>query len=185
MASITKSPGTIVNDTTVGTVAWNNPTNAAASDDVYATVGINAGQEIQYSNYLKCTNFGFAIPTNAIIKGVQIDIERHASLNTSNNHVCIQAVRLVKGGTPQGSSKLSSQYWPLSDAYESLGGSADMWGLTLTPADINASNFGVVLEAVLYAPAGYDSITGYVDHIRITVYYTFPPNPGAMLLMQL
>ena len=38
----------------------------------------------------------------------------------------------------------SASEWPRSwGAYRSYGNSADLWGTTLTPADVNSSGFGV------------------------------------------
>lgn len=57
----TKSPGTLADDAAVGTVAWSNPSNAASSNDSYATASGAGGT----THYLKATNFGFAIPAGA------------------------------------------------------------------------------------------------------------------------
>jgi len=48
-----------------------------------------------------------------------------------------------------------------------------LWGNTWTYSDINASDFGVALAT---SNAGLISKSVYIDHIRITVYYTSPGN---------
>jgi len=48
------------------------------------------------------------------------------------------------------------------------GGDSDTWGVTLTPDDINNSNFGVRLAVT----SDRDKTTAYVDYIRLTVTYT-------------
>jgi hypothetical protein len=72
-----------------------------------------------------------------------------------------------------GDNKASGTAWATTDTYSNYGGSTDMWGTTLTPAQVNASNFGVVLTAY---NAWYEgNAYAYCDHIYIIVYYTEPP----------
>lgn len=65
------SPGTMADDSTVGTVTWVNPDNAKASDDVRAIMYYGGS-----SHYLKATNFGFSIPAGATINGIVVEIEK-------------------------------------------------------------------------------------------------------------
>jgi len=60
-----------------GTVAWSNPNNITASDNSYATASNGTTQTITASN------FGFALPSNAVIDGIEVSIER--SGRASNN----------------------------------------------------------------------------------------------------
>lgn len=80
------------------------------------------------------------------------------------------AVQLMQGGVTVGSNyAIPSTFpnaWPDTDTYISYGGLADLWGTTWTPAQINAANFGVSLQANAL------NATAFVDHIRITVRYT-------------
>lgn len=66
-------------------------------------------------------------------------------------------VKLVKGGTVSGNNNSTGAAIPASPSgTRTFGSGADLWGLTLTPADINASNFGVVYSST--------SNTGVVSH---------------------
>ncbi len=67
------SPSTVVNDTAVGTVSWNNPSKATASDDNKTQAAIGGGNT---TNYLKATSFGFSIPVGDNIDGIMVEIER-------------------------------------------------------------------------------------------------------------
>lgn len=69
------------------------------------------------------------------------------------------SIKLVKGGVVTGNDKSTGAALPQNspDVYRSYGGALDMWGATLTPADVNASNFGV---GVSYA--GDTTITDYL-----------------------
>jgi hypothetical protein len=160
------SSGTLANDTAVGNLGWSNATNAGASDNSYAT--FVADGKVTDSQYLKSTNFSFSIPNGATIDGVEVAIERKASSDGSTN-VRDLRVRLVKGGTVQSAEDkaVTGTDWPTTDGTASYGGSSDMWSNSWTRAEINASDFGVVLQA-----AGTGVVTGSVDHITITVTYT-------------
>lgn len=161
-ATSATSPSTVVNLTGVGTTAWTNPSNAVSSDNVYATVGLDD----EFSNYLKATNFGFNIPAGSTIDGVVVEVERKSIASDQNKDT---NVKLVKGGVISGNNKAdTATYWSTTDTYKSYGASNDLWGVTLTPTDVNASDFGVVFSVY-----GFSNFrTGYVDHIRITIYYT-------------
>jgi len=150
-----------------GTVNWISPTSVYSSDNVYATAALGSNV---ISYYLKATGFGFAIPSNATIVGIKVEVEAKASVN---GPVSLDCVGMVKGGTILGCYYTGAASLATSDAYYSFGGSSVLWGTTWTYSNINASNFGVVVYAT-----NYDTVTqtAYIDHIRITVYYTTPSN---------
>ena len=56
--------------------------------------------------------------------------------------------------------------------YASYGGATDRWGTTWTPADVNATGFGVGLTPMYLLTGGNGR--AYVDFIRATVYYSLP-----------
>lgn len=166
------SPGTMADDDTVGTIAWSNPNNAKASDNVYA-VAIDSSGSTSYTHYLKATNFGFSIPSGATINGILAEIERYRS---DLSDVYDSEVKIVKAdGTIGTTNKASATIWyGISDPneYTGYGSSSDLWGEIWTAENINDVDFGVVLSAKLKATGGPFGGRGNVDHIRITVYYT-------------
>ncbi len=157
------SPGTVVDDANVGFYAWTNPGNAVSSNDSYAVV--NPGPALVITHYLKATNFGFSIPTGATINGILVEIERKTANYT---YIKDNNVQIVKADGTIGTTNKADTVnnWPISDTYKSYGSSSDLWGETWNDTKINDIDFGVVLSAYVY----YD--IAYVDHIRITVYYT-------------
>lgn len=162
------SGGTFVDDTSVGTITWNSPGNAASSNDVRASASMLGSSGI-ISHYLKATNFGFSIPGGSTIDGVVVEIERKRSV--SGGQISDSTVKLVIGGVVSGNNKANTGVaWPTADAYFTYGSSSDTWGLSLTDSDINASTFGVVIS-VLKLTGGKTS-QGTIDHIRITIHYT-------------
>lgn len=160
----TKAGGTFVNDTGVGTQAWSNPGNAVSSNDIWAEA---ANDVTEISNYLKITNFGFALPAS-IIEGIRVDIERSATgAGDSEDY----RIRLVKDGTIQTTDKAVAGIWPGTDAVASYGGTNDLWSGTWTKDDINNSGFGIAISCE-ETEGKSDADTCRVDYVTITVTFT-------------
>lgn len=141
--SITKSGGTFASDNSVGSVTWQNPSYADSSDDNRARADVSSSSP---SRYLKATNFGFSIPTGAVITGIQLAVERrtYSSTNMIDN-----SIKIVKGGSIVGDEKAETGiYWPVgTDSTKFYGDSLDLWGVSWSPSDINSSDFGVVVSS--------------------------------------
>lgn len=156
-----RSPSTVVNDATVGSDNdWTNPGNASASDNSYATIVINLG----VTNYLKATDFGFTIPENATINGIEVSVEEKSSVGSQGSE---QYVKIVKGGIIGGNDISAHNALTTSDIYQASGGATELAGLSFAYTDINASTFGCVVN---YTQSAGQTIS--VDHIRMKVYYT-------------
>lgn len=151
-----------------GTEPWNLVNNAKVSDDQYADVFLPYNFEGGFdsiSEYLGVTNFGFSIPSSATITGIVGEIER----TNNSGGPCDDSIRILKGGAPLGDEKSGYDCPPQNvDSTVTLGGSVDLWGLTWLYSDINASNFGLAYSA----NSGGTNSAMWVDHMRITVYYT-------------
>ena len=160
-------PGTGSNVTGIGSVAWTNTGNITATAN-YAQVTLNNN----ISNYLQGSDFGFTIPTNGTIIGIEVTIGKLRESGPGNT-MYDQVVRLVKNGTITGSNYAQTttnwtrdQGTPADVVY---GGSTDLWGTTWTPADINNANFGVVIAATTTL-----NIYARVDYMIVSVYYSSP-----------
>jgi hypothetical protein len=152
----------------VGTVAWANPNNAKVSDGVFAGTW-SMSSTYQYTHYLKATNFGFSIPAGATINGIVAEIQRY----DDTQYTYDDNVAIVKNGVVGATNKALVAAWGSSNSYFTYGSSSDLWGESLTPTDINNSNFGIVLSIKFNDDSnGMIGNNIYVDHIRITVYYT-------------
>jgi len=152
-----------------GTINWSNPGNITTVGSPYATASLTTSAT---SEYLEGTNYGFSIPTNATIEGIQVTIRRKSSSSYGGNSVNDVTVRLIKGGSITGDNKATSTDWPTSFGTASYGSASDLWGTTWTPDDINSSNFGAALSVV--NQSSYGSRTATVDYMQITVTYTVP-----------
>ena len=163
-ATQTASPSSCVEDNSSGDNTWSNPDRAVSSNDSYATVSVDDGEQ---SNYLQCTNFGFTIPAGATIDGITVNIERKSGATNTGD----RRVRIVKAGTRGSADLATGTGYPAADTVEAHGGSTQLWSETWTAADINSANFGAALSVEKTSNTG-GARTVSVDHIQIVVSYT-------------
>jgi hypothetical protein len=176
-----KLAGTGTNVTGVGTVAWSNPNDITVVDD-----GNIGGQQATaphfdmgsaVSNYLRASNFGFDIPTEDTVTGVEVKITGRDGNGVAQDDI----VRLVdSSGNIVGDNKGTNTAFVNAFTTKSYGSNSDDWGVTLTPSLINNSNFGVVLSL--------SNINAFseprIDNIQIIVHtgslntYTSNTDPG-------
>jgi MBG domain (YGX type)/Bacterial Ig-like domain (group 3) len=164
-------PGSGTNQVGIGTEVWQSPDNITSSGSPYATVTLYQGH--LQSNYLQGTNYNFAIPPEATIAGIEVQINRRS--DSRNPNVIDTEVRLVKGGQIVGDNRALPNSWPTTLTVATYGGPTDLWGLTWLPADINSIDFGVVLAAHR-DNNGNNQRQALVDSMQITVYYEISPN---------
>lgn len=172
--SVTNSPVSVTNTMCAfsysSAVGYTPAVNVTASDNVYATA-VHCNCCDQNTQCLTVSDFGFAIPAGATINGIVLEVEKKRTAGGTSGIVEDNGLQIMKGGVLVGPNK--SQYgidWPLTDTYVTYGTSTDLWGTTWTPAEINASDFGVSLASISYVCGA--TITTSIDHVRMTVYYT-------------
>lgn len=153
---------------------WTNPTNISVADGTYATTSPTASQT---SETLVAESFGFSVPAGSSIAGVELAAKRLCSAG----RITDSTVQIFKG-ISSGANKASGTAWSTSLTIATYGSSSDLWGLTFTPTDVNASNFGLSF-AVSASSLGGD--TASVDYISLTVYYSAAASSGAILLCQM
>lgn len=148
--------------------AWSSPTNfQGAPDTVYTTNAITAGAgSTVTTNALNGTNYGFSVTATNTVTGIQVDLTGLVSATGFEN----VTVYLQSGGTTIGTFKIA----PLTNSASTvtLGGPADLWGLSsITPAQVNASTFGVqVFGKITNGTGGSISRTFSMDAAKVTVY---------------
>ncbi len=148
-----------------GDHVWSTPSNAQTSNNSYATSTLSSADT---SEYLHCTNCNPGIPSTSIISGIAMQFERSEG-NTDPGVIFTNQITLIKGGSRVGSKNDSSVDWLLNDAYFSFGGSSDLWGQSFTPADVNATNFGVAIQAGCVGATV--SEIARIDHVQVKIYY--------------
>lgn len=163
-----RSAGTAVSDNSSGVGVWTGLSNVVSSNNLYTEAVATNLTEI-----LKATNFGFAIPTTATINGIVVNFERLVPGSTTS--ATVRVVRIVKTGVVSGNNKAVSE-WGNGEAQNDListyGSESDVWGLDISPSDINAADFGVALQLGNLCTSFCLGAGVKVDHIQITVYYT-------------
>jgi hypothetical protein len=167
VSPIHQCAGVVIDDASVGAVAWANPGNAAGQPDgVAATAALSTGSAT--SHYLNAQSYGFNIPSNATIIGFVVKVRCSAPPN-----IGVQAsnVRLIKAGAIGSTNRATATVWPTSLGDVSYGGAGDLFGTTWTPADVNNAGFGCAVSAHTTVSG---SGTASVDAICIDVYFTFP-----------
>lgn len=180
--SQTRTAGSWVNSTGIGSINWTPgtlpTTNDALNAFTPATVSLD---DNQISRYLDIYNFGFDIPSNATIEGVIIEFIVYPT--TGGGGVEEHTVQMIKTGARTGDNN--------AIAGTTIGGSStgkhcihgdvdDLWGLSLTPADCNISAFGFAV--VLHKP----TIAGGAQPINLlapmmTICYSEPEGAGALV----
>jgi hypothetical protein len=161
------NPGTSGTNTSVGTITWANSGNIFVSDNNRGTAILNSNGDV--SHYLTATNFGFSIPASSVIDGIVVDVER--SDNGGGGNIRDNSVRIIKGGVISGTDHSVVINWPSTDSYRTYGSPTDLWGVTWTEADINASDFGIAISSGRIGGGAGNSAR--IDHIRITIHYSF------------
>jgi len=164
-----KSPGTCANVDRDGKEFWGTPDDAKTQDDATSGVLITSGGD--YSDWLRCTNFGFTtadIPSGAIIVGIEVSIDKHA--DPVGKDIRDNAFYLRKSTGQVGDNKASATLWPTADTdtYITAGGSGDTWNAGMADSDIRDSGFGIDLSV---ENVNGGAALAEVDHVRVRIHY--------------
>ena len=157
-------PGTTANAGS-GDISWSGHANVAASDGSYETAVFTAITE--ETDLLRLSNFGLSIPSTAVITGVGVQIEAKSSVASRAARFEVRISKDI-GTDPSYPLDVLTQIFTTSDVKYSLAGEGYLGGVFLSPADVNASGFGIDVKAVSTSTLGY---TLSVDAVSIIVYY--------------
>lgn len=162
-----RAPGTTAN-VAHGAGSWSNVSNVAAEDGSLASITLSPSGATIETDYLFATNYGFSLPTEAVILGLLI--EAKASANVTGSPGLSTLLGVTKSGTTVVNS--TAVFPPGSPGWVTFGGATDLLGTTWTPAEVNASGFGAFFLGVA---SGSGTVTWAVDQIRVTVYWKVDP----------
>ena len=159
---------------------WKSPSSYAnkdlgwredeASNSAYSTDDGYAAKTSTNNRGCDYLTFGCNVPSGSIINGIEVSLEGHHL--GGSYYPCKFSARLIKNGVEVGNEKIVANNYGHTDSTQTLGGATDLWGVTWTYSDINATNFGVRVETCTYF---YLPATMYLDHVQVKVYYTPPP----------
>ena len=160
-ASATEYAGTCVY-APAGDADWVNPGNAqGAPDDLPATV-ILTKPSPNLSDYLSCSDFGFAIPAGSSINNITVILRRSATI------AGVMYTGNLRSFKPD-STVWGGGYWDATWGYDQFGPS--MFNTPWTAAEINDSGFGFKL-LTHYVEGGDNTLTASLDSMQVTVEYT-------------
>jgi hypothetical protein len=165
-------PGTVASLANAGSSensdAWTNTGNISADDGSASSITAASYDSPDISELLVASNFGFTLPSDTVINGITVSIDRNNAAGAASDN----RVQLGKGTTFAslvGSNLADTATdWPAALAAVSYGGTGNLWGTSWTAPEINASSFAVFLS--VQADAANTDIS--VDYIRVTVEHT-------------
>lgn len=148
-----------------GTVNWNNLTNALTNNSQYAVAAFTSGSTI--SEFLYVSAFAFALPSTAVIEGIQATVKRKAVGPVTDNYV---GLIYTNAGSPTITSpdKGSATTWSAVNEVVLYGGAADLWNSTWNTTLINDSAFGLAISA-----DGDGSLNNQasIDYVQLSISY--------------
>jgi hypothetical protein len=143
--------------------SWTNPTNIGSSNDARATASIVTTGIKTTTSGLLADNLGFAIASTNSIQGIYVLVEAQADAGAYFQ------VQLRKGGVAVG-NLVDMVGFGVTDTEVFAGSSTDLWGTSWSPSDINAADFGIVVNGkVPTGPVGTFNVA--VDYIAVYVFY--------------
>ncbi|KKL96515.1 hypothetical protein LCGC14_1843710, partial [marine sediment metagenome] len=150
---------------------WINPSYAKLQDDTDTVTSFTTTSELS-SDMLQLTDFGFSLSPNSQILGIEVGIDREATVSGS---ITDGYLRLLKAGIPIGDDKATATPWSVgdTDTYTVYGSSTELWGASWLYSDINDNGFGLEFYASYIGSSDADAL---IDHINITIYYSTPPS---------
>jgi hypothetical protein len=163
--------------------AITHPTNAFASDNIYAT-GPTAGSTANSCVY---AGFVFSVPAGSTIRGISVILEGNQGTCTLRSHdITVQVSNRGGLDITSFSTMRTTPSLPGTDTVYSLGGPTDLWGLTWTVAQANGIGVKVFLICSNGGVVGGTAGPLQLDSVRIVISYdppaAAPTNPTALTL---
>ncbi|MEQ8358407.1 MAG: tail fiber domain-containing protein [Cytophagales bacterium] len=161
----------VINVSGQGSASWQSPSNASGSNNDVSWASTPTLSNNQESEFLVATNFGFTIPKFHDIDGIEVNFE---SYRIDGNIRDID-VFLVLGGVIQSTgNRATGNNLPVGppDGNTLYGGAFDLWGQSLTKADVENADFGVAIRVKKVGGGPPGTYQALIDRISITVYHS-------------
>ena len=144
---------------------WAEPGNARWDDDEARTYTSPLTKD-QYSQALKITNFGFNLPAEAKVEGIEVIVIRKADVEGS---IQDKRVTLLRGNAPYGISLHTQDTWDAEWTAAYYGEAQEDWDAVWKVADVNASGFGISIEVQSVGAIARPQI----DEVLVTIHYSY------------
>lgn len=119
------------------------------------------------TDFVICRGFGFSIPDNVNINGIQVDLN-WVGQNAGTG--VLSGVQLYYNGAPLGNTKFPGIQNQSFSSDTLQGGNADTWGASLTPGIVNDASFGFGVQITTQNVGGTDR--SFINSMGVTVYYS-------------
>lgn len=144
---------------------WSDAANARCDDDESRAYSAPLTQG-QFTQNLKITNFGFALPADARVEGVEVVIIRKGDVGGA---IMDRSVMLLKDNVPVGSNMRTRDLWDQDWTAAYYGDATTDWDQPWSVKDINSPGFGVAISAVNSGVIARPQI----DEVLVTVHFTY------------
>lgn len=153
------------------TTAWTNPSNAILSD----SAGASSGGNNTYTYLLGMRGVAgyLQIPDSATIDGIKCYLTMYSVTSNGNGNIT-GYLKLVKATDSRVGTEKTQSIPVGSGALYTLGTGTDMWGTTLTAAEVTNSEFGV--DVGFNYTSGFFSVS--VEQVSIEVFYSYADSTG-------
>lgn len=157
----TNTPKDTTTDNAAGLASAN--TSSGAATDGCTT--FPQAEDDQHDFYA----FGFSIPANSKINGIEIGTQLTVSSNSGTNLFCFA---LSYDGGAHWTAAQSSGDIGTTESAKTLGGAVDTWGRTWSVSELSDANFRI---RVMLDPSATLTYTFSMDLLQVKVYYTGLP----------
>jgi hypothetical protein len=147
-----------------GGSAWANPGNITADDGTNASCAVGTAAGGVTGDTLRGSTLGFAVPGGATITGIELRVQ----LSFGGSASTIDSVNIGKDDSTLGTAKTPGTALTSTPTDYDFGSSSDLWGLSWTPAEINAST----LQGLLVVASAGAGASVSCDAMWMNVHYT-------------
>lgn len=157
-----------LNQIGTGTLFIGSSTSISTNDNNYLTAALPRGGA---SQTLQLTNFNFNLPENAIVSGIEVNIESRAA---TSGRITPTIIQLMLGGSVIGENKASSTTTISNiDELQTYGSENDKWTVnSLNRNNFSDPSFGIAISFQNNNANNNNPNTIYIDYVSVTVYYS-------------
>jgi hypothetical protein len=171
--TVSNFPSSAVNIPSSAYGTWNNPANVERNNGQYASTTVISNHTQYSTQVLQAMGFEFNIPSNAY--NISLTITASAEQTSAFGQAVYTTVQLINGGSPIGNQWSSNGTFSWSQGSAGIQTiSSSLLGVSLTPAIVNSSTFGLNFNAAATQGGGGTSVGLQLYYITISVTYTIP-----------
>lgn len=149
---------------------WSEASNARCDDNEDRTFAAPLTKG-QFTQTLKISNFGFALPADARVEGIEVVIIRKGDVAEG---IVDKSVRLMRAGVAVGADMHTRDLWDDNWTAAYYGDEIADWDQPWTTKDVNAAGFGVAISVM----GGGVIARPQIDEVLVTVHFSYGAESG-------